>query len=96
MTPFELGLVKHVALAPEPHLNARQLAVLVVVARAPVPSTVRGLSVSLSIPKPSITRIINDLSDLGFVRRSVDRKDRRSVLIEILKPGNQYLEKYVQ
>jgi DNA-binding MarR family transcriptional regulator len=43
--------------------------------------TVRGLAADLNISKPAITRALDRLSDADYLRRKVDPRDRRSVLV---------------
>jgi len=60
----------------------------------PAPSTVRGLSGSLNISKPAITRALDRLSSLGMVKRKVDEDDRRSVLIQRTVKGSVFLREF--
>lgn len=53
--------------------------------------TVRGLAATGGIKKPPVTRATDKLVDVGFVRRVVDRKDRRSVFIRPTPKGTRYL-----
>ncbi len=77
-----------------PDLSARQMALLLSVYLNPPPHTVRGLSQSLSVSKPAITRAINRLSELGLVRRKTDDADRRSVLIQRTVKGSVFLREF--
>jgi DNA-binding MarR family transcriptional regulator len=74
-----------------PDLNARQLAVLLTVQLDQAPHTVRGLAAKLRVNKPSITRALDRLSECDFARRSVDKADRRSVLISLTPSGRAFL-----
>ncbi len=51
------------------------------------------LSDMLELSRPSITRILNDLEHRGFITRSIDKKDRRSIRIELTQAGAEALEK---
>lgn len=77
-----------------PDLSARQMAMLLTVYLAPAPHTVRGLARLLEISKPAVTRAIDRLSGLELVRRKVDEKDRRSVLIQRTVRGSVFLREF--
>eukprot|EP00752_Nemacystus_decipiens_P015380 g13713.t1 len=77
-----------------PDLSARQMAVLMTVYLAEPPHTVRGLSESLNIAKPAVTRALDRLSDLGLVRRKPDDQDRRSVNIQRTVKGSVFLSDF--
>jgi DNA-binding MarR family transcriptional regulator len=77
-----------------PDLTARQMALLLTVYLTPPPHTVRGLSSSLKVSKPAITRAIDRLSDMELVRRKTDEEDRRSVLIQRTVRGSVFLREY--
>jgi len=51
------------------------------------------LSDMLELSRPSITRILNDLERRGFITRNIDKKDRRSINIELTEAGIEALEK---
>jgi DNA-binding transcriptional ArsR family regulator len=51
------------------------------------PHTVRELALRLNVPKPSITRGIDRLVELGLARRAPDPRDRRSVLVQQTRKG---------
>ena len=75
-------------------LSARQMALLLNVYLIPPPHTVRGMAEELKISKPAITRAIDRLSSLEFVRRTVDENDRRSVLIKGTVRGSVFLREF--
>jgi DNA-binding MarR family transcriptional regulator len=52
-----------------------------------------SLSEILELSRPSITRILNTLESRGFITRSIDEEDRRSVSIELTELGIEALEK---
>ncbi|MBI4183564.1 MAG: MarR family transcriptional regulator [Proteobacteria bacterium] len=79
-----------------PDLSARQMAVLLSVAGTPPPHTVRGLARTLNVSKPAITRALDRLSKLSFVRRRTDEEDRRSVLVECTEAGRGYVDSFGQ
>jgi len=74
---FIVDLVKYDA----PDLTARQLSIFLFSYLALEPPTFRALASRLQVSKPSITRSIDRLEELGLVHRLPDPSDRRSVLI---------------
>lgn len=50
------------------------------------------LSELLELSRPSITRILNDLERRGYITRDIDKKDRRSINIELTEAGVEALE----
>lgn len=77
-----------------PDLTARQFALLLHVYLSPPPHTVRGLSAALSLSKPVITRALDRLGRLDFVRRKRDQTDKRNVLIQRTIKGSVYLREF--
>jgi DNA-binding MarR family transcriptional regulator len=61
----------------EPDLTNRQMALLMLVYLTPGPHTVRGLAKVLGVSKPVVTRALNTLGTLGYLRRERDRPGRR-------------------
>lgn len=51
------------------------------------PRTVGQLASREQIQAPSMTRIVNDLADGGFVRRGANPDDKRQVLVAITESG---------
>ncbi|MGP1395121.1 MAG: MarR family transcriptional regulator [Inquilinaceae bacterium] len=78
----------------QPDLSARQLALLLTVYLTPQPHTVRGLAQTLKISKPAVTRALDRLSGLGFVRRKTDETDRRNVLVQRTVKGSVFLSDF--
>jgi DNA-binding MarR family transcriptional regulator len=74
-----------------PDLSARQMAILLTVYTKTPPHTVRGLSDSLNISKPAISRALDRLGLLGFVRRRRDDYDRRSIEVQRTVKGAVFL-----
>jgi DNA-binding MarR family transcriptional regulator len=72
-------------------LTARQLGVLLTVYLTDGPHTVRGLAAGLKVSKPAITRALDRLGELDLARRTVDPKDRRSVLVQRTPGGQTFL-----
>ncbi len=79
-----------------PDLTARQQAVLMSVALMPGPHTVRGLAEHLGIAKPAITRALDALERLNFIRRLPDDSDLRSIFIERTPDGMTYLRSFAR
>lgn len=77
-----------------PDLSARQTALLLHVYLAPPPHTVRGLALRLNMSKPAVTRALDRLSALGFLRRKMDPADRRSILVKRTVAGAVFLRDF--
>ncbi len=78
----------------EADLSARQMAILLTVFMRPGSHTVRGLSAGLRISKPAVTRALDRLCDLGYLRRVRDASDRRSVLVRRTVRGSVFLSDF--
>lgn len=74
-------------------LSSRQTAILLNVYLTEEPHTVRALAADLNISKPAVSRAIDKLSVMGFVRRQTDEKDRRSVNLYRTIDGARYVMK---
>jgi len=79
-----------------PDLSARQLALLLTVYLTPPPHTVRGLAATLNVSKPAITRALDRLGRLGYVKRKRDTEDRRNVLVQRTVKGSIFLTEFGQ
>lgn len=77
-----------------PDLTARQMGLLLTVYLTTPPHTVRGLAIALNISKPAVTRALDRLCTLGFLRRKVDEEDRRSVLVQRTVKGSVFLSEF--
>jgi len=77
-----------------PDLSARQMAILLTVYTMPPPHTVRGLSETLNISKPAISRALDRLGQLGFARRRRDDYDRRSIEVQRTVKGAVFLSEF--
>lgn len=77
-----------------PDLTARQMALLLTVYLTEAPHTVRGLANQLNASKPAITRALDTLGQMGFVKRKRDETDRRNVLIQRTVKGSVYLREF--
>jgi DNA-binding MarR family transcriptional regulator len=78
----------------EPDLTNRQMALLMLVYLTPGPHTVRGLAKTLGVSKPVVTRALNTLGALGYLRRERDQDDRRNVFVVRTNDGAEFLEAF--
>ena len=76
----------------QPDLTNRQMALMLLVYLTPGPHTVRGLATLLGVSKPVITRALNTLGALGYLRRVRDESDRRNVFVAKTNSGQDFLE----
>jgi DNA-binding MarR family transcriptional regulator len=53
---------------------------------------VRGLARVLGVSKPVVTRALNTLGALGYLRRERDQDDRRNIFVVRTKDGADFLE----
>ena len=79
-----------------PDLTNRQMALLMVVYLMPGPHTVRGLAARLRVSKPVVTRALNTLGALGYLRRQKDDADLRNIFIEQTATGLAFLEEFAE
>ena len=77
-----------------PDLTARQQAILMTIALTPGPHMVRGLAEHFNIAKPAVTRALDALSRLDFIRRIKDDTDLRNIFIERTPAGMAYLRTF--
>ena len=77
-----------------PDLSARQMAIMLTVYTSPPPHTVRALAALLGIAKPAVTRALDRLSVLGFIRRIRDEEDRRIVHVQRTVKGAVFLSEF--
>ncbi len=80
----------------EPDLTNRQMALLLVVYLQQGPHTVRGLARILNVSKPVITRALNRLGALGYLRRQRDDSDKRNIFVAPTTEGADFLEEFGQ
>ncbi len=78
----------------QPDLTNRQMALMLLVYLTPGPHTVRGLANILGVSKPVITRALNTLGTLGYLRRVRDQADRRNVFVARTSVGQEFLESF--
>lgn len=77
-----------------PDLTARQQAILMTIALTPGPHTVRGLAEQLNIAKPAVTRALDALERLDFIKRVRDEADLRNIFLERRPAGMTYLRRF--
>jgi DNA-binding MarR family transcriptional regulator len=78
----------------KPDLTNRQMALMMTVYIGSGPHTVRGLAEALNVSKPVITRALNKLSALGYLRRERDATDRRNIFITRTPKGAEFLDAF--
>jgi DNA-binding MarR family transcriptional regulator len=78
----------------DPDLTNRQMALLLLVYLKPGPHTVRGLAKALNVSKPVVTRALNRLGALGYLRRQRDDADRRNIFVAPTQEGAEFLEHF--
>lgn len=80
----------------EPDLTNRQMALLLFVYINSGPHTVRGLARVLNVSKPVVTRALNRLGTLGYLRRQRDDSDKRNIFVARTSEGAEFLEEFGQ
>lgn len=80
--------------ADTPDLSARQMALLLSAYLSEGPHTVRGLAKELQVSKPAISRALDRLGELGYVRRKRDDLDRRNVIVQRTVKGSVFLVEF--
>lgn len=80
----------------EPDLTNRQMALLLLVYMTPGPHTVRGLANMLNVSKPVVTRALNTLGALGYLRRERDEADRRNIFVAKTELGERFLDGFAR
>lgn len=78
----------------DPDLTNRQMAILLMVGQTQGPHTVRGLASRLTVSKPVVTRALNKLASLGFLRRQRDDADKRNIFVSLTERGGRFLERF--
>ncbi len=89
--PWMHTLVDYVR-SGQPDLTNRQMALMMTVYIQSGPHTVRGLADVLNVSKPVITRALNKLSALGYLRRERDVADRRNIFVAQTTKGADFLD----
>ena len=89
-----MGTLINYVRSGEPDLTNRQMALLMLIYLTPGPHTVRGIASALSVSKPVVTRALNTLGSLGYLRRERDQDDRRNIFVVRTKDGTNFLENF--
>ena len=95
LTEWMGALVGYVRSA-RPDLTNRQMALLLIVYLEPGPHTVRGLASRLRVSKPVVTRALNTLGALGYLRRQKDEADLRNIFVERTPQGEAFLKAFAE
>lgn len=56
---------------------------------------VSDISDVLGLPRPSVTKTIKDMQNLGFVKKMTTKEDGRVVFIQLSDSGKSLIDKYV-
>lgn len=100
MTPHSLDQWKSTLIdyvrSGEPDLTNRQMALMLLVYLDPGPHTVRGLARALNVSKPVVTRALNRLGALGYLRRQRDETDKRNIFVARTPEGAEFLAEFGQ
>jgi DNA-binding MarR family transcriptional regulator len=78
----------------EPDLTNRQMALLLLVYLDSGPHTVRGLAKTLNVSKPVVTRALNRLGSLSYLRRQRDETDKRNIFVVRTAEGADFLAEF--
>ena len=95
LSEWRRALIRYVR-SGAPDLTNRQMALLLVVGLEGGLHTVRGLAARLEVSKPVVTRALNSLTALGLVLRRIDERDRRSVFVDLTKPGEDFMADFAR
>ncbi len=93
LTGWMKALIAYVR-SGEPDLTNRQMALLMLVYLTPGPHTVRGLARVLGVSKPVVTRALNRLGTLGYLRRQRDDTDKRNIFVARTAEGAEFLAEF--
>jgi len=85
LTNWMSTLIRYVR-SGQPDLTNRQMALMLLVYETP------GLANILGVSKPVITRALNTLGSLGYLRRVRDETDRRNVFVAKTSTGQDFLD----
>ncbi len=77
-----------------PDLTSRQMYILLTIYMSQPPHTVRGLAAQMQVTKPVITRALDSMEKLGFLKRAPDESDKRSILIQRTVKGAVFLRDF--
>lgn len=86
-------LIRYVR-SDRPDLTNRQMAILLLVYLVDGPHTVRGLAGRLGVSKPVVTRALNTLGALSYIRRRRDDSDLRNIFVDRTAQGQAFLDNF--
>ena len=86
------GTVVNCVLQGYDELTIRQLAIVLITYLDEDLQTVRGLAATLNISRPAVSRALDRLGDFGLIRRQMDPRDRRSVLVRRTRAGTDRIQ----
>lgn len=87
------ALIRYVR-SGRPDLTNRQMSLMMLVHCREGPHTVRGLAEQLNVSKPVVTRALNKLGTMEFVRRERDAADRRNIFVRRTTKGAEFLDAF--
>lgn len=76
-----------------PHTTTRFLTALLLLDRETQPIRSRALAEMLGIPKPSLTRLTDHMSIIGYATKHRQGKDRRHCWVQITDKGRDCVRK---
>ena len=77
-------------------LKAGERAVLLCIAESPE-QELKGSEIAgaLGVAAPGVTFVLNRMEEKGFIKRTMDKKDRRAVIVTITEQGRLALEETI-
>ena len=93
LTPCLLALIESIK-KNEIDFSSRQIVLFLSIYLVDETHTIRGLAKSINISKAAVSRAVNYLESLGYVRRIADKKDSRSIIIQKTVKGKIVLDKF--
>lgn len=73
-------------------LNARHLMILLILRGSDEPIRYRALAKAVGCPKPSLTRLHQNLKMLGFVHAQKNHTDGRDILLSLTSNGEAFVD----
>lgn len=70
--------------------SARQIAIFSLVYEENFPGSVKELSKNLNISRPAVTKALNRLEYLGYLKRGYHQHDKRMIILNQTKKGQKY------
>src|SRR4030095_3031522 len=93
LTGWMKALIAYVR-SGQPDLTNRQMALMLLVYLTPGPHTVCRLANIIGVCELVITRALNTLGTLGYLRRVRDEADRRNVFVAKTINGQEFLDSF--